>query len=348
MHFQDILSDHDVSDKPDLKIISKNDCLKLDITTLTKQMIFLLDDFESLSYGHLKPSKALILGPQCIISCYMNNRPVPLGKSPVFTTAMQDLVISTSGMSVESKRKIEQLVLWMGGFYVNDLLTSVTHLVSLIVTSTKYENAKLAGIKVMHPDWVEDVWNRSKNENVLATNSEFDKHVLPIFYKLNICSSGLDVNIRKKIKDLVEMHKGNFCNSFKSSTTDILILNNGQQNSEKYKVAIQRNKQCLTPEWIIDSAKSGYALPFENYKILSNIKISTPVKTGSNSTEFNCSNISVISHFGRSSDRTVNETMSSNDSIRSVSSKIHLVFLIKFFMFYYFYRDKNCQANSRI
>lgn len=304
-------------------------------------MIFLLDDFESLSYRHLKPSKALILGPRCIISCYMNNRPVPLGKSPVFTAAMQDLVISTSGMSVETKRKIEQLVLWMGGYYVDDLSTSVTHLVSLIVTSTKYENAKLAGIKVMHPDWVEDVWVRSKNENILATNEEFDKHLLPIFYKLNICSSGLDVDVRKKIQNLVELHKGNFCNSFKSSTTDILILNSGQQNSEKYKVAIQRNKQCLTPEWIIESAKSGYALPFEDYKIVPNLKISTPVKTGL-SNDFNCSNISVISHFGKSSDRTINDTMSSNDSIRSVSSKIYLILIFGVFLIYFFFRVQDC------
>lgn len=295
-------------------------------------MIFLLDDFESLSYGHLRTSKALILGPRCIISCYMNNRPIPLGKSPVFTAAMQDLVISTSGMTVDNKRQIEQLVLWMGGYYVDDLSTSVTHLVSSIVTSTKYENAKLAGIRVMHPDWVEDVWNRSKTENILGTNQEFDKHFLPIFYKLNICSSGLSIEIRKKIQNLVETHKGNFCNSFKSSTTDILILNHGQENSEKYKVAIQRNKQCLTPEWIIDSNKTGYALPFENYKVQSNLKISTPNKSSVHSSAFNCSNISVISHFGKSSDHTINETMSSNDSVRSVSSKIYLIFCFNFFL----------------
>lgn len=291
----------------------------MDITSLTKKMIFLLDDFESLSYNHLKQSKALILGPRCIISCYMNNRPVPLGKSPVFTSAMQDLVVSTSGMNIELKREIEKLVLWMGGYYVVDLSTSVTHLVSSIVTSTKYESAKLTGMKVMHPAWVKDVWERSKTENILATNPEFDKHFLPIFYGLEICSTGLDVSVKRNIQNLIETNKGKFSNSFKSSTTNILIVNHGQENSDKYRAAMQRNKDCLTPEWIIDSVKTGYALPVDKYKVLSQLKISTPVKTGA--TDFDCSNISVISHFKRSTDRTINETMSSNESIRSVSSK---------------------------
>lgn len=310
-----------MTDKPDLQIITSKDCLKLDITTLSKKIIFLLDDFESVCYEHLKPSKALILGPRCIISCYMNNRSVPLGKSPVFTSAMQDLVISTSGMSIDNKRQIEQLVLWMGGFYVDDLSTSVSHLVASIVTSKKYESAKITGIKVMHPDWVKDVWNRSKNENILGTHQEFDKHFLPIFYGLQVCSTGLDVSVKKNIQSLVELNKGTFSSSFKSSTTDILILNRGQENSEKYKVAIQRKKDCLTPDWIIDSVKTGYALPVEKYKVLSNLKVSTPNKIAPTSSDFDCSNISVISHFGKSSDHTINETMSSNDSIRSVSSK---------------------------
>lgn len=49
--------------------------------------------------------------------------------------------------------------------------------------------------------------------------------------------------------------------------------------SEKLKYAKQTNIACLTPNWVYESIKVGYALPFKNYLIKSLKASSTPEKS---------------------------------------------------------------------
>jgi hypothetical protein len=67
---------------------------------------------------------------------------------------MKDLVICATNMTKEEKKELKQLVLFMGGKYLDDLKETVTHLVSKSVSSLKYEIAAQNGVKIMHIDWV--------------------------------------------------------------------------------------------------------------------------------------------------------------------------------------------------
>lgn len=67
---------------------------------------------------------------------------------------MKDLVICATNMSKDEKKELKQLVLFMGGKYLDDLKEEVTHLVSKSVNSLKYEAAAQNGVKIMHTDWV--------------------------------------------------------------------------------------------------------------------------------------------------------------------------------------------------
>lgn len=49
--------------------------------------------------------------------------------------------------------------------------------------------------------------------------------------------------------------------------------------SEKLKYAKQTNIACLIPDWVYESIKVGYALPFKNYLIKSLKASSTPEKS---------------------------------------------------------------------
>lgn len=165
----------------------------------------------------------------------------------------------------------------------------------------------------MKPEWVTDAWNRSRQDNILATNSEFDIYRVPVFYNLGITSTGLNPKIRSDVKAQVEAHGGVYFGGYSSNSINILIAQRDQKESEKLKAAISGKKDCLTPEWIFDSVKKGFALPIMEYKIDLQAKLlaSTPDKS-SLPNMMNSSDISCISDL-----HPVNETALSNLSYMS-------------------------------
>lgn len=51
--------------------------------------------------------------------------------------------------------------------------------------------------------------------------------------------------------------------------------------SDKLKYALENNILCLKPDWVYESIKVGYALPFHNFVIKSVKACSTPEKPNS-------------------------------------------------------------------
>lgn len=167
---------------------------------LTKKDVFIFDCFEGDFFHQLQQTKSLLIGPPCLISCLRRNEAIPLGTSPVYSTAMRDLNISASGITLEEKTRIRSLTEWMGGHYFHNFGRNVTHLVSNTIKSTKYENATLNGIPVMHFDWVQRVWDKSSyDDSILAIDEEFDKYKLPIFFGTNITCTGLDTTKKNEV-----------------------------------------------------------------------------------------------------------------------------------------------------
>lgn len=166
---------------------------------LTKKDVFIFDRFEGDFFQQLQQTKSLIIGPPCLTQCLLNEQQIPLGTSPVFTCAMRDLQISATGITAQEKDKLKNLIQWMGGHYFQNFGRSVTHLISNTIKSTKYEHATLNGIPVMHVDWVQRVWERSCAAQVSATDEEFDKYKLPIFFGTNITCTGLDSEKKDKV-----------------------------------------------------------------------------------------------------------------------------------------------------
>lgn len=58
----------------------------------------------------------------------------------------------------------------------------------------------------------------------------------------------------------------------------IVVAPENSSLTDKLKFAMQNNIACLKPEWVYESLKVGYALPFNNYLIKSTKACSTPEK----------------------------------------------------------------------
>lgn len=244
--------------------------------------------------------------------------------------AMRKLIICTSGLTKERRKEIIQLVSFMGGHYSDALREVVTHLVSDNVRSVKYETAVKNNIKVYHPDWVKDVWQKSQNQaiNVVATAEQFDCFKLPVFFNLCVTSTGLKIPERNQIKTVVEENGGRYSMSF-NATIDILIMEEDSIGSQKHNAAKKMKKICLRSAWIYESIEIGYLLPYESYEhkdpqgmSILKMKASTPTKLSYVSiSKFNpdntqLSDVSRLSSFAR--DISLSETR--NSSVRPTTS----------------------------
>lgn len=233
---------------------------------------------------------------------------------------MKNIVVSASGVSPDKKTEIEKLVQWMGGHYMQHTSMACTHLVSNTVKSTKYEkSAETKKIKIMHPDWIDDVWQQCQVRNIHANDDIFKKHSLPIFFKLVVTSTGLKPDVKQKLKKLITDNGGQFAGAFESEVTDVLLLEKDQTNSAKYHAAVRYKKDCLSPEWIYESVEKGYAVAMSKHRVTAK-KQSTPTKEDDSNFTINCSNMSEISHIDKP-EIVLNETCSSVENEPGLSRR---------------------------
>lgn len=139
-------------------------------------------------------------------------------------------------------------------------------------------------MKIMKSDWVHDVWAVNAIDNVPATNAQFDKHKVPAFFNLAITTTGLGRREKKEVEQLVASNGGTYRGEFSGSIINIVIAKKDSDETPKLKAAMSAQKDCLSIEWIIDSAEKGCALPLDKYRIDLQAKkmTSTPEKRRNN------------------------------------------------------------------
>lgn len=216
---------------------------------------------------------------------------------------MKDLIITLSSFSAVEKKRMSQLIGFMGGRCVDTLVDLVTHVVTDKVITKKYETAAVKGMQIMKSDWINDVWETSQRECIRGTHENFNKHRVPTFYNLGITSTGLKEHLKEDIKRIIQENGGTYHGQYSSKLINILIVNKDPPLSQKLTAALNSGKDVLTYEWICDSAEKGYAIPFDKYKINKKPRptVSTPEKqrpspqmnlTGISTFSSNISNIS--------------------------------------------------------
>ncbi|XP_055297166.1 DNA topoisomerase 2-binding protein 1-A [Sitodiplosis mosellana] len=285
----------------------------------TKKHIVVFDEFEGECFEAIRQTQALVLGPRCVISCMMDNVVLPYIDSPMYNLAMRDLILCLSSFDVQEKRRLKQLIGYMGGRCIDQLAGTVTHLVTESVRTRKYEIAVMQNMKIMKAAWIDEVWKENLSENILATDKTFDEYQLPIFYKLRVTTTGLTRREKKEVEDLVKQEGGNYFGEFSSGNIDVVIAKKNATETAKLKAALNQKKDCLCIEWITDSVKKGGALPIEDYRIDLQAKkhTSTPEKAYANSPRFENTQASNMDVSNIPFASTINDTAMSNLSIVS-------------------------------
>ncbi|KAF7995978.1 hypothetical protein HCN44_008733 [Aphidius gifuensis] len=275
--------------------IHEDDCTKL---TPKKTDIFVFQEFDGNLFNKLKTTKCFrIIGPKCLLHCFLTNSPVPKGTSPVFTTAMENMVIAVSGFTPEKKEKIQQKVEYMGGIYMKQLRSCVTHLITDSVSSAKYEKASEKGIEIFSESWINAVWEKNQNEFIKASDPIFNNHKSPVFMNLVVTSTGLSKRQKEEVKKLINENGGEFSGPLDGTRVKIVLAKEYSTISEKIKYAMHNSIPCLRYEWVKKSLQANYALPYSSFIISpgeNKSKSSTPEKNLS-CPSLNFSTISCIS-----------------------------------------------------
>ncbi|XP_053987839.1 DNA topoisomerase 2-binding protein 1-A isoform X1 [Hylaeus volcanicus] len=258
-----------------------------------KNDVFIMEEFEGDIFENLKTFKCPIVGPRCLLLCFINGEPIPEGRSPVYTTAMRGLCICASGFPQKEKEHIEKLVEYMGGIFTKQLRSRVTHLVTASVMSAKYETAIDMQIPIVTKEWIEAIWETNLKDFVKADDNMFDKYKASVFLNLVVTSSNLPKRQKEEIKQLINNHGGTFMGPLDGAKVKVVLAPENSPVSEKLKYAKRANIACLTPDWVYESIKVNYALPFKNFLIKSLKACSTPERQSGYET-LNCSTISAI------------------------------------------------------
>ncbi|XP_018314729.1 DNA topoisomerase 2-binding protein 1-B isoform X3 [Mycetomoellerius zeteki] len=290
-----------------------------------KNDVFVIEEFKGEVFEKLKNFKcSRIVSPKCLLICFLNGESIPEGRSPIYTTSMRKMCICTSGFNTETKDWIQQRVEYMGGFFTKQLRGSVTHLIADSVMSAKYERAIEMEIPIMTKEWIEAVWKANLKEIIKADDKIFDKYKCPVFMNLIVTSTNIQRRQKEEIKRLIHQHGGIFMGPLDGTKVRVVLATKNGPLSDKLKYAMENDIACLTLDWVYESIKIGYALPFHNFIIQSVKACSTPEK--SNTQELlNCSNISSITHDRRHTNyisESFCSTISNYSNIDAITSKL--------------------------
>lgn len=234
-----------------------------------ERSVFVLERFEGEIFEFLRGNGCRIVGPQCVLSCLQTQTSLPInGTSPVYSVAMRGMAITCTSVPRQERDRLAELIQFMGGTVLKDLTSSVTHLVAGEVGSKKYKVA--CGVDqpmpIFLPEWVYTCWDMCRDRHICATDDEFMEYKCPVFKGITLCVTGIDVEKRKEIKQLVTCHGGTYSGELNMNTCTHLLVE--LPRGEKYEFARKWNLHCVSVHWFFDSIDCGFCLDELRYYVL--------------------------------------------------------------------------------
>lgn len=150
--------------------------------------------------------------------------------------------ICCSRLHTDVKTAIKTIVGAMGGTYQGDLTNNVTHLVTKVTSSKKYEAAIDHGKQTVSTDWVWECFKagcRVPEENF---------RVGPMVGSV-VCVTGLDAEERQRVEKLVEMYGGTYSRNL-TLNVNFLVAKKANPNSAKFNFALENSIPIVKLEWI--------------------------------------------------------------------------------------------------
>ncbi|OTF82829.1 hypothetical protein BLA29_000303 [Euroglyphus maynei] len=216
--------------------------------------------------------KFRIIGPLVITYCDEDicqspEQTLPKRIWPIFSQCMRGMEVTTSNLTADRKKLVENRVRMMSGNYYENYHGITNVIVSDSVLTRKTRAAAENKIPIVTFEWIESCWTKYQYEHRRADEEAIlAKYKLPIFFGLNVVLSG--VSERDRIGNTIESNGGKYHAALKLKPllpNTILLV--PRKLGEKYSNAKRLHIPCLLPKWLDDSIQAGYALPFEQYDI---------------------------------------------------------------------------------
>ena len=117
----------------------------------------------------------------------------------------------------------------------------------------------------MTAEWVQQVWEKGKHDNIYATDPTFTRYKCPALMGLTLTVSQMNRKDKELIKRSIESHGGTYTGQLDMESTQILIISKAE--GDKYKYARKWKIPCISSDWVFDSIEKGYCLHTEGYRI---------------------------------------------------------------------------------
>ncbi|XP_039170840.1 DNA topoisomerase 2-binding protein 1-like isoform X3 [Eucalyptus grandis] len=209
-------------------------------------------------FEDLRAKGCKLVGPQCVVSCAKERRPLPQ-KGYTCCLAMEGVKVLASGFEVDEKAEIEKLVTSMGGILQSKTLADVSFVIAKNVLAAKYKWA----LNVLKKPVVTINWlYQCRNEHRVVPQESY--RVLP-FSGLTISVTGIPADARKEIQKSLTQNGGKYSAELTRKCTHLIAE---APEGDKYKVAKRWGHiHIVNRKWFDQSTSRKACLNEESYPV---------------------------------------------------------------------------------
>ncbi|GMP79528.1 hypothetical protein CsSME_00035031 [Camellia sinensis var. sinensis] len=220
------------------------------------------DDFHVISstdhekFELLQKKGCNLLGPQCVLSCAKEHRPLP---KQGFTCclAMDGVKVLASGFEMDEKLEIGKMVTAMGGVLHAKTSLDVSFVIVKNVLAAKYKWAlNVLKKPIVTLNWLHQCW---KEHRIVSQESY---RVLP-FSGLTVCVTRIPADERREMEKVVVQNGGKYSAELTKKCTHLV-----SPEGDKYKVAKRWGHiHIVTRKWFDQSVSRRVCLNEESYPV---------------------------------------------------------------------------------
>ncbi|XP_074262964.1 uncharacterized protein LOC141585822 isoform X2 [Silene latifolia] len=210
-------------------------------------------------FDDLRAKGCNLLGPQCILSCAKERRPLPkLGY--VCCLAMDGVKVLASGFVAAEKERIGKLVTAMSGSFESKSSSDVSFVIVKTVLAGKYKWAASKNKHIVTINWLNQCWIEHR---VVPLES----YRVPPFLGLTISVTRVAADERKEMEKLIIQNGGKYSAELTKLCTHLICE---VSEGDKFKVARKWGTiSIVTRKWFDQSLAKRVCLNEEAYQVQS-------------------------------------------------------------------------------
>lgn len=113
----------------------------------------------------------------------------------------------------------------MGGCCIDSPIEKTTHLVlNTVFNNPKFQAAMDLRISIMKSNFIDEVWEQSQTEQISINSGKIiDEYTAPIFYGINLATTGFSKSQNEKFQQYVEQNGGKYTSNLRVRMTNALV-----------------------------------------------------------------------------------------------------------------------------